>query len=136
MWIYILKRIFLFIPSLFIITLLAFIISIKAPGDPVQRILSSAEQDGSQQSSKLDINKAAKELRVKMGLDLPAFYFSLETAADIDTINLILENSHHEKLKRLVLESLKRLDSSITKLVNTNLSETLQSQATFSRFIR
>lgn len=105
MWIYILKRILLFIPSLFIITLLAFIISIKAPGDPVQRILSTAEQDGSQQSTKMDMNKTAKELRVKMGLDLPAFYVSLETAADIDTINLILKNSHHETLKRMVQES-------------------------------
>jgi len=105
MWIYILKRILLFIPSLFIITLFAFIISIKAPGDPVQRILNSAENDGSQQSTKMDMNKAANELRIKMGLDLPAFYFSLETAADIDTIELINENSHHETLKRLVQES-------------------------------
>jgi len=105
MWRYILKRLILFIPSLFIITLLAFIISIKAPGDPVQRILNSGESDGSKQSSKMDLNKTAKELRIKMGLDLPAFYFSLETAADIDTIKLIKENAHHETLKRLVQES-------------------------------
>jgi peptide/nickel transport system permease protein len=92
MWMYILKRIILFIPSLFIITLLAFVISIKAPGDPVDRILNATENDGSKQADKIDKSKVVKELRTKMGLD-------------IDTIELIKENSHHETLKRLVQES-------------------------------
>jgi peptide/nickel transport system permease protein len=105
MWKYIIKRILLFIPSLLAVTLLAFIISIKAPGDPVQRMLSISDGEGGQQSSKIDFNKTVKELRTKLGLNLPAFYFSLETAADIDTINLISEDKYHDVLSRLVQES-------------------------------
>ena len=43
---YIFKRILIFIPTLIIITLLGFIISINAPGDPVERMMVAAQNGG------------------------------------------------------------------------------------------
>jgi ABC-type microcin C transport system permease subunit YejB len=38
---YIFRRLLFFIPTLVVISLLAFVISIQAPGDPVDRLLNS-----------------------------------------------------------------------------------------------
>ena len=43
---YIAKRILIFIPTLLAISLLAFIISISAPADPVEKLSSSADKEG------------------------------------------------------------------------------------------
>jgi ABC-type microcin C transport system permease subunit YejB len=50
---YILRRILFFIPTLFIITLLAFIISVNAPGDPVERMISSSKSGEPRTSSNI-----------------------------------------------------------------------------------
>ena len=44
---YIFRRILIFIPTLFIISLLAFVISVNAPGDPVEALFSGGEGGGS-----------------------------------------------------------------------------------------
>ena len=46
---YTLQRILTFIPMLIAISLLSFVISINAPGDPVERLAKSAESEGSAQ---------------------------------------------------------------------------------------
>lgn len=82
---YILKRILLFVPTFFMVTLLAFFISRNAPGDPVE-ILSGAAtpQGGTTQQS---VTQATKdEIRKKYKLDRPIFYFSIGTQADCDTL--------------------------------------------------
>ena len=99
MLLYVLKRILLFIPTLIAISLLTFFISINAPGDPVELILNPPENNDQKQKSVS--TKEYTELRHKLGLDLPLFYFSLTDATVSDTLYKIHENEHRNTLKRL-----------------------------------
>jgi peptide/nickel transport system permease protein len=98
MLLYILRRILLFIPSLFFITLAAFFINALTPGDPVARILGA----------ELDIHGNAntderqyRSLQHQLGLDLPLFYFSFGTKADPDSLFLIKNSLHRKSVKAL-----------------------------------
>lgn len=99
---YILKRIIIFIPTLLIITLLGFVISINAPGDPVERMVSSAQSGGeigSQTQNQLE-NKLF--WRKKLGLDLPVFYVSLTSLSRPDTLYKIYDKNEKEALDRMI----------------------------------
>ena len=100
MFFYILKRILIFIPTLFIISLLAFYISVSAPGDPVEILTNAASAQGG--STQMNASRAAKDsLRKQMGLDKPLFYFSMSTMADSDTLHRIHNKKHRKTLKHL-----------------------------------
>jgi len=100
MLIYILKRLLMFIPTLLVISLLAFVISIHAPGDPVDQLVSGSELNEIQaRGSDVGIYKA--QLREKLGLNLPVFYVSMETLADIDTVHRIADVDQREVLVRI-----------------------------------
>ena len=73
---YILKRIVIFVPTLFIISLLTFILIAAAPGDPAETMLNRSSGEG-QATDKLATDQSYRELRHKLGLDLPIFYFSI-----------------------------------------------------------
>ena len=60
---YILKRIVVFIPTLLIISLMAFIISISAPGDPVERLLRAADSEGGTSEQSSAVAQQRQELR-------------------------------------------------------------------------
>lgn len=60
---YIFKRLFVFIPTLIMISLLAFVISINAPGDPVERLLKSANKEGSASEQSNSTKKDKEEIR-------------------------------------------------------------------------
>lgn len=100
---YILKRIFIFIPTLFIISLLTFILIAAAPGDPAETMLNRSSGEG-QASDKLATERSYRELRHKLGLDLPVFYFAFSNAAQCDTLVRIPTKNHRETLDRLVYE--------------------------------
>ena len=55
---YILKRILIFIPTLIIISLVTFIISINAPGDPVESMLNRSTGGEGQASQRIATEKA------------------------------------------------------------------------------
>ena len=67
---YTIERVLTFIPMLIAISLLSFVISINAPGDPVERLAKSAESEGSAQEQSGASKKIKAELRKKLGLDL------------------------------------------------------------------
>ena len=98
---YILKRIFLFIPTLIAISFLTFFISINAPGDPVEILLNRVEGNQSQSAQKSAEEKDYAELHHKLGFDLPLFYFSLTDATVSDTLYKIPNPTVRETLKRL-----------------------------------
>ncbi len=100
---YILKRILIFIPTLFIISLLTFILIAAAPGDPAETMLSRSSAEG-QASDKLATERSYRELRHKLGLDLPVFYFAFTNAAQSDTLIRIPTKNHREMLDRIVYE--------------------------------
>ena len=98
---YILKRILFFIPTLIIISLLAFLININAPGDPIDRLVtaSSNETIGSQNTNMLS---QRNQLRKKLGLDLPVFYIGISNAATPDTLYKIYDDIERTSLERLI----------------------------------
>lgn len=99
---YILKRILFFIPTLIIISLLAFVISINAPGDPLDRMVSARESGGEIGMQQNNTKKEEDRWRKKLGLDLPVFYFSISTLATPDTLYKIYNENERDALKRLV----------------------------------
>ena len=91
----------MFIPTLIIISLLSFLISTNAPGDPVSKIVTAMGQDGTA-SQNSDANQRTKQLvRKKLGLDKPDFYFSLGTAADCDTLYRLVDKNQRASAKSL-----------------------------------
>ena len=102
---YAIKRIITFIPMLIAISLLSFIISVNAPGDPVERLAKSAESEGSAQEQSGASKKIKQELRKKLGLDLPIFYLSVTDLASSDTLYRIQDKYHQANLKALTHNS-------------------------------
>lgn len=99
---YVFKRLLVFIPTLIIISLLSFLISTNAPGDPVSKIVTAMGQDGTA-SQNSDANQRTKQLvRKKLGLDKPIFYFSLGTIADCDTLYRLPDKNQRESAKSLI----------------------------------
>lgn len=101
---YIFKRILIFIPTLLIISLVTFVISINAPGDPVESMLNKSAGGEGQASQKLATEKAYNELRHQLGLDLPVFYFTFTNKTYPDTLHKISKISHRTNLERLSFE--------------------------------
>ncbi|MGL5888920.1 MAG: hypothetical protein ACRC3B_03500, partial [Bacteroidia bacterium] len=100
---YIFRRILIFIPTLFIISLLAFVISVNAPGDPVEALFSGGEGGGSSAggvNERVEREKAA--LRHRLGLDLPLFYFTVGSLATPDTLYKVHDHAEYASLSRLI----------------------------------
>jgi len=87
---YILKRILYFIPTLFFISLIVFLLS-KSSGE----YLSCEDDD---RFSQEDCWKEAQE----KGYDQPVFYFSFSTAAHPDTLHRIFQQERRSALKKLI----------------------------------
>lgn len=101
---YVLRRILVFIPTLIAITLLGFVIMISAPGDPVERMVSAAQSGGEIGSQTANQIEQKKFWSRKLGLDLPIFYFSLNTLAHSDTLYRIYDRNERNALSRLTSE--------------------------------
>lgn len=99
---YILRRILIFIPTLIIITLIGFVLSINAPGDPVERMVSAAQSGG--EIGTQTVNQIEQKIfwRKKLGLDLPVFYVSLTSLSRPDTLYRIYDRNEKESLDRLI----------------------------------
>ncbi len=83
MRIYLIKRILIFIPGLFFLVLLSFVLLKNAPGDPVEQILSGQHPEMSSTNQSSNDSKLRAELEHKLGLDLPLFYFSFANNTSI-----------------------------------------------------
>ena len=101
---YIVKRLLIFIPTLIAISLLTFVISINAPGDPVETMLNSSVGGNGRSGEKLASEKAYNDKRHELGFDLPLFYFTLTNSTFPDTLHRINKKSHRETLQRLSYE--------------------------------
>jgi len=98
---YIAKRILIFIPTLLAISLLAFIISISAPADPVEKLSNSADKEGAANQQSNASKKTKQDLRKKLGLDLPVFYFSFGSLSDCDTLYKVEDKDYASSLNEL-----------------------------------
>ncbi|MBL7806292.1 MAG: ABC transporter permease [Saprospiraceae bacterium] len=96
---YILRRILLALPTLLIISFLAFGLGKCAPGDPVVNVF------GDQSLQTLDPTKQAENYRAnaaRLGLDGPLFYISFTSAAYPDTLWRIYPPDRRDRLKKWV----------------------------------
>lgn len=119
---YILKRLLFFIPTLIVISLLAFIISINAPGDPLDRMVSARDSGGDAVIQSPNTLREKARWRKKLGLDLPVFYFSISNIATPDTLYKVYDDVQREGLKRLIhkygnWEEISKYHLSIEKLL-------------------
>lgn len=99
---YLLKRVLFFIPTLLFVSLIAFGLSKVAPGDPVD-IYSRGSGAGNKQDIK-NSERVYQQTAVLLGLDKPAFYFSLSSAAFPDTLHRIVQKTHRAALKKLIAQ--------------------------------
>ncbi|MFL5753022.1 MAG: ABC transporter permease subunit [Bacteroidia bacterium] len=99
---YILKRILIFIPTLFVITLVGFIISVNAPGDPVERMVVAAQSGGEIGSQTVSQIEQKLHWKRKLGLDLPVFYLSLSKLSYPDTLYKVYDKNEKEALEHLL----------------------------------
>ena len=98
---YLLKRILFFVPTIWIISLLTFSLSVNSPGDPVDIMLNTAGESG-QNADKQAKQKEYDAMREKLHLNLPVFYFDISSLAEPDTLYKIPKKLHRENLDRLV----------------------------------
>jgi hypothetical protein len=102
---YILKRVLIFIPTLLAISLITFIISVNAPGDPIEQMLNMNGGGDGQVIDKLASEKAYRAARHQFGFDLPLFYFSITNATCPDTLYRIQDENHRNTLERLSFDN-------------------------------
>lgn len=93
---YIVKRLFLFLPTLTVISFLAFGLSKCTPGDPA---MPSDDTVG-----EAAIDQAYRERAELLGLDLPVFYFSLTTAAFPKDLYKVVRADHRDMLRSMIGE--------------------------------
>lgn len=104
MWPYVLKRILWFIPTLFAVTLIGFILLANAPGDAVDSLVMSSNSGGSLKTTQ-NIEQQKTYWRKQLGLDLPLFYFSICKLSEPDTLYKIHDESQLEKVKEYIKTS-------------------------------
>ncbi len=103
---YVIKRILIFIPTLLIISLVAFGLSKLAPGDPVELLLKGgmASSQSGQMADMLAGERVYQEKAKMLGLDLPNFYFSLTTSAYPDTLHNVVKQTDRTNLEKLIAQ--------------------------------
>lgn len=99
---YLLKRILIFLPTLFLISLITFSLSVMVPGDPVEQILNKGGSGDFTNLSTLVAEKAYLEKREELGLHLPVFYFSMSNLATPSNMLDIPQKTKRKQLKILL----------------------------------
>lgn len=94
---YLFKRILIFIPTLLVISLIAFWLSKMAPGDPTDEFTGHDSGLESTERIRDDIAK-------RLGLDKPAFYINFTSKAYPDTLYNIKSRYKRENLKKLTAQ--------------------------------
>lgn len=96
-------RILTFIPTLLIISIIAFGLSRMTPGDPVACGNNDLGETGlGFRQDPAYLEKIYEEEAKEKGLDRPYFYFSITSAAHPDTLYRILDGFERESLQKLI----------------------------------
>ncbi len=101
---YVFKRILWFVPTLFAVTAIGFILLANAPGDPINILVSSNSSSGSIKVSG-DLETQKTFWRKKLGLDLPLFYFSITTLSEPDTLYKVYDDEKLKIIKEYIKEN-------------------------------
>ncbi len=105
---YLLKKIIVLIPAIFLLAVLIFFLSNLAPGDRVLAYLDlkGASISGDQTISQEDYKKTAH----KLNLDLPLFYFSIHPKVYPDTLYKIVNPEQKDSIASLLISKAKATD--------------------------
>lgn len=98
---YLVRRILIFIPTFMVISLLAFIISTNAPGDPVERLTNAADAEGAASTQNTSNKQDRERIRQELGLDKPIFYVSMGAWSQSDTLYRVSDLGHQDNLAQL-----------------------------------
>ena len=97
------KKLGYFIPTLVIVSLVAFFLSKLAPGDPVAHYVPPIDALAPGSSTTVSYyEKQYSKYSKELGLDLPLFYLSLESTAYPDTFHQIILPRQRDLLDKLV----------------------------------
>ena len=96
------RRLLLFVPTLLIISLVAFGLSRLAPGDPIQCGTQDLLEHGLGANSYESARTRYREEARRKGLDKPPFYLAIRPAAYPDTLYRILERYQRQTLRKLI----------------------------------
>lgn len=99
---YLVRRLLIFIPTLIVITLLAFVISVHAPGNPVERLVTSAESGDMTVRMTSSMQDEKRYWTHRLGLDLPVFYFTIAPLSYPDTLYKIFDKQENAALNSLL----------------------------------
>jgi len=129
---YLLKRTAWFFFTLIFISLIAFAVTVSAPGDPAERLVNL---NGGPERLLPGASSAGQlqAVRHRLGLDLPLFYFTLQSAAAPDTLQAVFPAADRRMLERMLRrhgdwEKISRYYRGILSLqatVRTNASGTM-----------
>jgi ABC-type dipeptide/oligopeptide/nickel transport system permease component len=110
MWLYIVKRLLLSIPTILIIAIASFIILENAPGNPAEKIIE--QQGGEENSIRHAQLETEKQFWIKkLGLNLPLFYFSLQSLSEPAWLDTIADHKQRET----ILKNIYTNESSVWK---------------------
>lgn len=101
---YIFRRILVFVPTLFLISVLAFVISAYAPGHPEERAACDW-QSTAPTKTLAECEADIQEIRKTLRLDLPLFYFRLASYAEPDTLYQIYQDDTRRAMSRLLYQT-------------------------------
>ena len=86
-----------FVPTLFAVTIIGFILLANAPGDPVNTLSNGAKASG-------NIEEQKTFWRKKLGLNLPLFYFTITTLSEPDTLYKVYDEEQLKIIKEDINE--------------------------------
>ncbi|TVR84379.1 MAG: ABC transporter permease [Saprospirales bacterium] len=101
---YLLKRIMLFLPTLFVISLVVFGFSRLMPGDPAERLTGIVDFDGDP-TLEFALQTHYERTYRQLGLNLPGFYFSIRPAAINADLSLVYNPEDRKSLILLMYET-------------------------------
>lgn len=102
---YVLKRLFWFVPTLFVVTCIGFFLLSESPGDPVEKMIT-----GPGMKTGADKEQLKRYWRRQLGLDLPVFYFKIGRLSEPDTLYKI----YNREKQKLFLELLDKTGNAQT----------------------
>lgn len=102
---YYIRKILYFIPSVFLLLFCAFLLIHLCPGDPVERMLQSGNNEDESSAASIVHEKEKAYWTHRLGLDQPLFYFSLHTKAEPDTLYKLVSGKERKSLTCLLREN-------------------------------
>lgn len=102
---FIVKRLLWSIPTLLAIVLVGFVLLVYTPGDPVKTVLHLSDSDDPLKPVSPNIEKQKREWEDKLGLNLPLFYFTIQSGALPSDLYEITNKKEQNTIRALCLKT-------------------------------